>query len=213
MTDSTHRSETPVPSPPPAKPGGALKKPQRGRPVERKEPISREAGRFAAAILEVLAGLRTPNDAAAALGISVPRYYLWEQRALEGMVAACEPRGVGKVASARSQIAALEKETARLRQECARQQALVRAAQRTIGLTPPPLPKPVSKATTKRPRKRRPAVRALKALSAIQGRTVMEEVPAGPAGMPPAEVLQPSALSNPMPSPASAEAALRAVGG
>ena len=51
-----------------------------------------EANRLAVAILEVLAGLRTPADAAAALGISVPRYYQLETRALEGMVTALEPR-------------------------------------------------------------------------------------------------------------------------
>ena len=69
--------------PPRAMPTGVVLKGRRpGRPAEPREPISREAQRFAAAILEVLAGVRTPTDAAAALGISVPRYYLWEQRAL-----------------------------------------------------------------------------------------------------------------------------------
>jgi hypothetical protein len=53
-----------------------LKGRRAGRSVEPKEPISREAQRFAAAILEVLAGIRTPTDAAAVLGVSVPRYYL-----------------------------------------------------------------------------------------------------------------------------------------
>jgi hypothetical protein len=174
--------------------------------VERKEPISREAGRFAAAILEVLAGVRTPTDAAVALGISVPRYYLWEQRALEGLVAACEPRGAGKISSSRCQIAALEKEIVRLKQECARHQALVRAAQRTIGLAPPP-PKPVNKGGSKKTCKRRPAVRALKAAAAFQGRVATEEVPAGSAGMPAPEVLQPSTARNPLLVPVSAEAA------
>lgn len=73
-------------------------------------PASREAQRCAAVILEVLAGARMPVDAAAALGISPPRYYLWEQRALEG---------------------------------------LVRASQRTIGLAPPPSPRPLAKLTGK----------------------------------------------------------------
>ncbi len=103
-----------------------------------KAAVSREAQRFAAAILEVLAGVRTPTEAAAAMSVSVPRYYLWEQRALEGLVRACEPRPQGKGGSERHQIARLEKELARLRQDCARQQALVRASQRTIGLVPLP---------------------------------------------------------------------------
>jgi hypothetical protein len=46
-------------------------------------------------ILEVLAGMRTPTEAATVVGLSVPRYYLWEQRALEGLVRACEPRPKG----------------------------------------------------------------------------------------------------------------------
>ena len=79
------RDVAPVPMSAKAMPTGVVLKGRRpGRPVEPKEPISREAQRFAAAILEVLAGVRTPTDAAAALGVSVPRYYLWEQRAVGG---------------------------------------------------------------------------------------------------------------------------------
>jgi hypothetical protein len=44
--------------------------------------------RQAAAILEVLAGARTPTEAATALAVSLPRYYQLESRALEGLVAA-----------------------------------------------------------------------------------------------------------------------------
>ena len=144
----------------------ALRGRRPGRFAEQTVPASREAQRAAAAILEVLAGVRTPTDAAAVLEIGVPRYYLWEQRAVVGLVAACEPRPLGKTPSARHQIAVLEKEITRLKQNCARQQALVRAAQRTIGLAPPPMPKPTTKATGKaggrvagkKPRKRRPVV-------------------------------------------------------
>jgi hypothetical protein len=69
-----------------------------------------------------------------------------------------------------------------LRQDCARQQALVRASQRTIGLAPSPQAaakpaQPGGKATAKaggavagKPkRKRRPVARALKAVAALQG--------------------------------------------
>lgn len=145
-------------------------------------PVSHDAQRFAAVILEVLAGVRTPTEAAAAVGLSVPRYYLWEQRALEGLVRACEPRPKGKAASERHQIAVLEKEVARLQRDCARQQALVRASQRTISLAAVPKPaakpaaKPGGKATAKpggavagkTKRKRRPVARALKAVAALQ---------------------------------------------
>ena len=87
------------------KPEGALlghvivvKSPLRGRPPKPRQSVSREAQRIAAALLEVLAGVRTPTDAAAALNISVPRYYIWEKRALEGFVSACEPRSPGEYA-------------------------------------------------------------------------------------------------------------------
>jgi hypothetical protein len=192
-----------VPGAPKAMPTGVIPKGRRlGRPAEPREPISREAQRFAAGILEVLAGVRTPIDAAAAMGISVPRYYFWEQRALEGLVAACQPRGKGRIVSSRCQIMALEKEVGRLKQECARQQALVRAAQRTIGLAPPAAPKSVTKASGKvagkRARKRRPAVRALKAVAALRAASAPED--GGElSGVPLPDVLQRSAVSNPSP--------------
>ena len=43
---------------------------------------SREAQQLAAAILEVLAGARTPGQAAEALGLSLPRYFQVETRAM-----------------------------------------------------------------------------------------------------------------------------------
>ena len=45
---------------------------------------SPEAGRRAAAILEVLAGQRTPREVAQALGVSLPYFYLLERKALGG---------------------------------------------------------------------------------------------------------------------------------
>ena len=56
---------------------------------------SREAKRLAAAILEVLAGVRTPAEAAQALSIPLPRYYHLEVRALHGLLTGCEPRPRG----------------------------------------------------------------------------------------------------------------------
>jgi hypothetical protein len=176
-------------------PASATPRAAAGRPLkERPQPVSREAQRLAAAILEVLAGGRTPNDAAAALGISPPRYYLLEQRALAGLVAACEPRPVGQTISLKHRLAVQEKELVRLRQECARQQALVRAAQRTVGLAPPS-PKPAAKAGAKKvSRKRRPVVRALKAAEAIRA-AVVDELAASSSGATASEVLQPSAAA------------------
>jgi hypothetical protein len=182
---------------------------RRDNPPRRRQPLtaSRQAQRFAAVILEVLAGVRTPADAAAWLSISLPRYYLWEQRALAGLVAACEPRFIGKPVSLQHQIVALQKEVARLKQENLRQQALVRAAERTIGLTPSPSPKPATKAggtaAGKRARKRRPAVRALKAVAALRAVSALEDG-GDVSGVSLPDVLQQSAVTNPSPPPAPA---------
>ena len=51
-----------------------------------------EARALAAAILDVLAGGRTPQQAADSLKVSLPRYYALEARALDGLVKACAPR-------------------------------------------------------------------------------------------------------------------------
>jgi hypothetical protein len=138
---------------------------------------SREANRIAVAILEVLAGARRPAEAATALKVSLPRYYLLETRALEGLVAACEPKPLGKQASPQTRIAALEKELEQARRQCARQEALVRVAQRSIGL---PAAEP-HKGKTSSPRdrhsrkKRRPTVRALKAAETLKNRVALPE--------------------------------------
>jgi hypothetical protein len=149
----------------------------RGRPKKVQRSASSEARRRAAAILEVLGGLRLPSDAAAALGVSLPRYYLLEQQALGGLLTACEPRAQGRVTTAESRVSSLERELARLRQECGRHQALLRAAQRTVGLSPPAAPKsPVTGSPEKgkvgagkRSRRRRPTVRALRAARSLRG--------------------------------------------
>ena len=194
--------------------GVVLKGPRRGRVAEPRVAISRDAQRFAAGILEVLAGVRTPTDAAAAMGISVPQYYLWERRALEGLVVACQRRNEKRIVSSHCQILALEKEIIRLRQDCARQQALVRAAQRTIGLAPPPAPKPETKAggkaLGKRARKRRPTVRALKAVAALRT-TSSPEDDGDSSGVPLPEVLQRSSVNNP--SPPTTPTCMDTVGG
>lgn len=114
------------------------------------------AKRLAAAILEVLAGARTPLEAATALAVSLPRYYQLESRALEGLVAACVPKPKGRVRSPVSEVASLRRHNERLQREVTRQQSLVRMAQRTTGLPPPPSAK-----TADQKRRRRATARAL----------------------------------------------------
>src|SRR5260370_41176380 len=89
---------------------------------------SKEAKRQAAVILEVLAGLRLPSQAAEALQVSLPRYYQVETRALQGLLAACEPRPRGRQPETAQELATLQQHNARLQPEEARQQALVRVA-------------------------------------------------------------------------------------
>jgi hypothetical protein len=130
-----------------------------------------EARRLAAVILEVLAGVCTPASGAQALGIRLPRYYFLEQRAIRGLVAACEPRPKGRTISSDRQIARLERELAVCRRELGRQQALARAAQRVLGLK---LAQEGvvgnGKGTTagKKTRRRRPVVRALRAARVLK---------------------------------------------
>jgi hypothetical protein len=151
---------------------------KRGRPRRSTAPpraaASVEAKRRAAAILEVLAGSRRPSEAATALGVTVPRYYMLEEQALRGLVAACEPRSLAGPRP-ETRLAQLEKQLRERERECARQQALVRAAQRTVGLAPPPKPVSTTAKTAgnagkqgKSRRKRKPTVRALKAARVLQ---------------------------------------------
>jgi hypothetical protein len=166
---------------------------------------SSEANGQAVVILEVLAGVKTPTQAAAELGLSLPRYYQLETRALEGLVAALEPRPKGKQPLPANQIAALQRELEQARRACARQQALARVAQRTLAVKLAPRPKakvtsaPAAedKSSAARDRagrrRRRPAVRALKAVQAlrknlgpVEGEAIQQPAPTG-AGAPPRE--------------------------
>ena len=140
---------------------------------------SSETKRLATAILEVLAGVRSPADAAKTLEISLPRYYLLEQRALAGLIAACEPRAKGPPRSVEREIAQLERALASSQRECARQQALVRAAQRAVGLAPPQPPKATLKNGVKKSRRRRPTARALRAARAIEVNSSATNDPTG----------------------------------
>src|SRR5580658_2096080 len=116
---------------------------RRGRPpgspaVVRRAP-SDQARRQAALILEVLAGTRTPTAAATALEVAPVRYYQIEARAIDGLVAACEPRSCGRqplsseaVASSQ-RVKTLESDCQRLIAEVARLQALLRLNRLSLG--------------------------------------------------------------------------------
>jgi hypothetical protein len=118
-------------------------------------PASREAKRLAAVVLDVLAGSRTPPQAAETLGVSLPRYYQLEGRGLAGLLAACESRPRGRQPDAEAELVRVRRELERLKREVVRYQSLVRLTQRTVGVVPPAPTKPGK-------RKRKPVVRALR---------------------------------------------------
>ena len=157
-------SEHASPAVPTSKPGKTRRPPSKPAGIRNLgEGASAEAKRLAAAILEVLAGMRTPAAAAQVLKLSLPRYYQLEVRALHGMLAACEPRPLGRLKTSASALAALQRKCEQWRRECTRQQALVRATQRAIGLAAPS-----AKTDGSKRRKRRPTRRALKMVDCLR---------------------------------------------
>jgi hypothetical protein len=136
----------------------------------RTDGVSAEARRQAAAILEVLAGARTPTEVAERLAISLTRYYIIEGRALQGLIAACEPRPRGRVRTPASELAALRRECEQLRRQAARQQALLRVTERTMGLAPPAASAREGRESRKK-RQRKPRARALQAAAVLQEAT------------------------------------------
>ena len=83
-----------------------------------------------------LPGCKVPRS----LGVSQARYFQIETRAMQALVASCEPRPRGPARSADRELTALRRQHERLQRELSRQQTLLRLAQRTIGLTPPKAP-------------------------------------------------------------------------
>jgi hypothetical protein len=149
-----------------------------------------EAQRMAAAILDVLAGVRTTAQAAEALGVSQPRYFQVEARAVQALVDSCSPRPRGRGRNPDKELAALRRQLERLQQEVNRQQTLLRLAQRTIGL-PPPKAAPTKPAGKGKRRSRRPVVRALRAAEALHRRS--QETGAAPQPSPASVAATPAA--------------------
>ena len=128
---------------------------------------SAEAKRAAAGILEVLSGLRSAPEGAEALGISLMRYYVLETRALQGLIGSLEPRPRGRRQSAEDRLRASLRENRRLEHELVRMQALVRVAQRSVGLVPMERKIGAKDPKTGR-RRRRPHVRAQGVITALR---------------------------------------------
>jgi hypothetical protein len=148
----------------PKRPSASARKPGAAVGVS----ASPEARRLAAVILEVLAGLRGPAEAATACGLSLPRYYCCELRALHGLLAACEPRPRGRQPSAEGELARLRRQCQQLQRQCDRQQALLRLAQRSIGLVPAAAARGGASGKPSGKKRRRPRTRVLKVLSELR---------------------------------------------
>ena len=161
-----------------------IKKPQRTKLLEGDLDLAQvtpEARRHAACVLEVLAGLRTPEQAAEALSVSLPTYYNLEARAMRGLIHGCTPTPPGRTMVLLKQVRGLELKCAALEKQVGRYQALLRNAQR--GLLSPPVE--VKAPTPGGKRKRRPVVRALRTIEVLQ------------RDPPPAEPVEPATSSPP----------------
>jgi hypothetical protein len=144
---------------------------RRGRPTGPKTlEGSREAKRTAAVLLEVLSGVRGPQEGAEALGTSLSRYYLLETRGLQGLITALEPRPKGRQMRPEDERDRLQRDKQRLERELSRSQALVRAAQRSLGLSSPAKAAGRGKLGSTKPvrRRRRRVVRGSKAVAALR---------------------------------------------
>jgi len=167
-----------------SKPKSQTKRKRRGGP---KTPDgSAQARRTSAVILEVLAGVMGPGDAAQVLGVSGAQYYKIEARALEGLVKACEARPRrGRVHTAESELSQLRKDHAKLERECARLQSLVRVLQRAAGVKvgkAKQKDKGGAKVGGKAKRKRKPTVRALRLAKELRENDEQSKQAQGGAG-------------------------------
>jgi hypothetical protein len=111
----------------------------------------------------------TPTAAAESVGLSLPRYYALEKKALEALAAACMARGrQGRRPSPEREADRLRERVKRLERESSRNLALLRAAQRALGWSAPPAKaeKPGKGGGRKR---RRPVARALAVAESLRG--------------------------------------------
>ena len=155
-----------------------MTKEKRARPMGAKALTgSPEAKRQAAVILEVLSGLRRTEDASGAMQVALPRYYVLETRALQGMISALEPRPKGRQRRPEDEIATLRKDQQRLQRELSRSQALVRASQRALGIPQAPKDDDKSKLGPTGRKKRRATVRAVRTVRVL--RRGLEPAPVG----------------------------------
>lgn len=159
---------SPATDPPPRRKGGRPKGCAKPRPPP--EAIATpQARRTAAVLLEVLAGLRATGSAAKELGITPMRFYQIEERAIGGLIAACEPRPSGMPPERRDavELARLRAQVRQQAQELNQTRSVLRTTRRQLGVASAPEPvvvragKPRKDGRPTKAKIRRPTVRAL----------------------------------------------------
>jgi hypothetical protein len=157
----------PSPATPSRRKGGRPPRPATPKPPP-EVTASSQARRIAAVLLEVLAGLRATGSAAKELGVTPMRFYQIEERAIGGLIAACEPRPSGLQPERRDalELASLREQVRRQAQELNQARSVLRTTRRQLGVATAPEPIAVKPGTRKdgKPTKakvRRPTVRAL----------------------------------------------------
>ena len=144
---------------------------------------SEPARKAAAAVLQVLAGIKTPTEACQSIGVSVNRYYQLETRALSAMVKGLEPLPRGRRRAPEAEIERLRREKTRWEREASRYQALLRASQRALGLAPAASKSADLKGVSASgKRARRPRVRAKAVIAALSASSTPQETAMAAAG-------------------------------
>ncbi len=123
---------------------------------------SAKARRYAAAVLSVLSGERTTAEGGEMMGVTLPRYYALETRAIEGMVCALEPKQKGRRKTVEQELEEAREENRRLLREISRTKGLLRAAHRSLGVTEPSARKPGKRKVRKANRTRKAMARLLR---------------------------------------------------
>lgn len=132
------------------------------------------AKKLASILLEAFSGVIGPQDASEAMGLTLPRYYQLETRALQALIESMEPRQRGPQPNPSRELERLETENTRLRKELRRYQTLHRAAQGALGFTstatePGAESRSSKKKATRKRRKRSRGERVASALRASSG--------------------------------------------
>ena len=132
------------------------------------EKADQQMRREAACVLEVLAGLRTPEEAAKVIGVSVPTYYNLEARALKGLLHGCRTESPGRRLALEKGGAESEQRCEELERQLQRYRSVLRNARRAAQILGESDESQATGSESGRTR-RKPRVRATRAIDALGG--------------------------------------------